>query len=134
MNIGQKINLLFERSGYKNYADWGKAMGLPGDWLLDMKKKETIKTVDVTRLITIAEFNQITLDELLKDDTGNYIIDTKNDLEDNDILKMLVKIQNQLQENEENEVKFNGFAMSKESIEITYDAVDILKGLIRDNL
>jgi hypothetical protein len=134
MNIGQKINLLFERSDYKNYADWGKAMGLPGDWLLDMKKKETIKTVDVTRLITIAEFNQITLDELLKDDTGNYIIDTKNDLEDNDILKMLVKIQNQLQENEENEVKFNGFAMSKESIEITYDAVDILKGLIRDNL
>lgn len=134
MNIGQKINLLFERSGYKNYADWGKAMGLPGDWLLDMKKKETIKTVDVTRLITIAEFNQITLDELLKDDTGNYIIDTKNDLEDNDILKMLVKIQNQLQENEENEAKFNGFAMSKESIEITYDAVDILKGLIRDNL
>ena len=99
-----------------------------------MKKKETIKTVDVTRLITIAEFNQITLDELLKDDTGNYIIDTKNDLENNDILKMLVKIQNQLQENEENEVKFNGFAMSKESIEITYDAVDILKGLIRDNL
>ena len=134
MNIGQKINLLFERSGYKNYADWGKAMGLPGDWLLDMKKKETIKTVDVTRLITIAEFNQITLDELLKDDTGNYIIDTKNDLEDNDILKMLVKIQNQLQENEENEVKFNGFAMSKESIEITYDAIDILKGLIRDSL
>lgn len=130
MNIGQKINLLFERSGYKNYADWGKAMGLPGDWLLDMKKKESIKTVDITRLIVIAEYNNITIDELLKDN-GNYVIDTKSDLGDNDICVMLNQIQNTLQENE---VKFNGFAMNKECKDIAYDTVDIIKGLIRSNL
>lgn len=131
MNIGQKINLLFERSGYKNYADWGKAMGLPGDWLLDMKKKETIKTVDVTRLITIAEFNQITIDELLKDNKGNYVIDINSNLGDNDICRMLNQIQEQLQENE---IKFNGFAMNRESKNITFDAIDVLKGLIKSNL
>jgi len=131
MNIGQKINTLFERSGYKNYADWGKAMGLPGDWLLDMKKKDTIKTVDITRLITIANYNQISIDELLKDNDGNYIIDMQNDLDDNDIYRMLNEIQNQLQENE---VNFNGFSMNQQSKDIAYDAIEVLKGLIKSNL
>ena len=131
MNIGQKINLLFERSGYKNYADWGKAMGLPGDWLLDMKKKETIKTVDITRLIVIAEYNQITLDELLKDDNGNFVIDNKEDLADNDICRMLDQIQTELQNDD---VRFNGLAMSKDCKDIALNTIDVIKGLIRSNL
>lgn len=131
MNIGQKINLLFERSGYKNYADWGKAMGIPGDWLLDMKKKETVKAVDITRLIVIAEYNQITIDELLKDNDGNYVVDMRDDLVDNDIYTMLNQIQTELQNDD---VKFNGFVMNKECKEIAFDAVEVLKGLIRSNL
>jgi hypothetical protein len=131
MNIGQKINQLFERSGYKNYADWGKAMGLPGDWLLDLKKKDTIKTVDITRLIIIAEYNQITLDELLKDKNGNYVIDMMTDLADNDICKMLNEIQNEIQKTE---VKFNGFILNKNGKEVAYDVIDVIKGLIRSNL
>lgn len=131
MNIGKKINVLFERSGYKNYTDWGKAMGLPGDWLLDMKKKDTIKTVDITRLIVIAQYNQITLDELLKDDTDNYIIDINDNLEDNDIGNMLNQIQLQLQGDK---VKFNGFLMNENSKEIAIDAINVLKGLIQSML
>lgn len=133
MNIGKKINTLFERSGYKSYADWGKAMGLPGDWLLDMKKRDTIKTIDITRLITIAEYNQITLDELLKDNDGNYVVDMQSDLADNDIYKMLNQIQERLQL-QEDDIKFNGFAINKESKEIVFDAIDVLKGLIKSNL
>jgi hypothetical protein len=131
MNIGEKINILFERSGYKNYADWGKAMGLPGDWLLDLKKRDTIKTIDITRLIIIAEYNHISIDELLKDNDGNYVIDTKSDLADNDINKMLNQIQGQLQNTE---VYFNGFVMGQPSKDIAFDAVDILKGLIKSSL
>jgi len=131
MNIGQKINLLFDRSGYKNYADWGKAMGLPGDWLLDMKKKETIKTVDITRLITIAEYNQITIDELLKDNDGNYIIDMESELSDNDIYRMLNQIQAELQNDD---IKFNGFAMNNNCKNMTIDTIDVIKGLIKSNL
>ncbi|MFA7157436.1 MAG: hypothetical protein WC123_07090 [Bacilli bacterium] len=130
MNIGQKINILFERSGYKNYADWGKAMGLPSDWLLDLKKKDTIKTIDITRLIVIADYNQITLDELLKDN-GNYIVDMMTDLPDNDIYKLLNQIQIKLQKTE---VKFNGYIMNKNGKDVAYDAIDVLKGLIRSNL
>lgn len=133
MNIGQKINKLFERSGYKNYADWGKAMGLPGDWLNDMKKRDTVKTIDITRLITIAEYNQITIDELLKDNNGNYVVDMQSDLADNDIYKMLNQIQERLQL-QEDDIKFNGFAINKESKEIVFDAIDVLKGLIKSNL
>ncbi len=131
MNIGQKINLLFERSGYKNFADWGKAMGIPGDWLLDMKKKETIKTVDITRLIIIAEYNQITIDELLKDNDGYYVIDMQSDLPDNDIYNMLNQIQTELQKDN---VKFNGCPMNKDCKDITNDTIDVLRGLIKSNL
>lgn len=131
MNIGQKIAKLYERSGYKNYADWGKAMNLPGDWLLDMKKKETIKTVDITRLITIAEYNQITIDELLKDNDGNYVIDMRSELADNDIYIMLNQIQTELQKDD---IKFNGYTMNSNCKDITFDTIDVLKGLIKSNL
>lgn len=127
MNIGQKINLLFERSDYKNYADWGRAMNLSGDWLNDMKKKDTIKTVDITKLIIFTEFNHITLEELLKNDRS---IDFNDDLPDNDIKQMLNKIQIQLKD----ESKFENFIMNEASKEITYDAIDVLKGLIKSNL
>lgn len=130
MNIGQKINTLYERSGYKNYADWGKAMGIPGDWLNDLKKKTTIKTVDIERLITIAKYNQVTIDWLLADD-NNYGIDINTNLADNDIIKMLSEIQKQLQETE---VKFNGFAMRQGCKDITSDAIDVLKQIIQNNL
>jgi hypothetical protein len=131
MNIGEKINLLFERSGFKNYADWGKAMGISGDWLLELRKKDTIKTVDISRLIIIVDYNNITLDELLKDDDGNYIIDIKNDLPENDIGKMIDNIQEQLKSNE---IKFYGYSMNKECIMLALDGLDILKGIIKANL
>lgn len=130
MNIGQRINTLFERSGYKNYADWGKAMNLSGDWLLDMKKKDIIKTVDITRLITIAEYNHISLDWLLSD-SDNSFVDIQTELPDNDIGVMFNQIQKQLQEDE---VRFNGFPMNDDCKEIAFDSIDILKGLIKSNL
>jgi hypothetical protein len=132
MNIGEKIQLLFKRSGYKNYADWGRAMGLPGDWLNELKKKVTIKIIDIERIIKIANYNQVSIDWLLKDhNDDNYIIDNRNDLADNDIINMLNQIQNQLK-NED--VKFNGYVMNEESKQLTCDAIDILKGLVRNNL
>lgn len=132
MNIGEKINTLFERSGYKNYADWGKAMGLPGDWLNELKKKVTVKIIDIERIIKIANYNQVSIDWLLKDhNDDNYIIDNREDLEDNDIISMLNQIQNELKNND---VKFNGYVMNEESKQLTCDAIDILKGLVRNNL
>jgi hypothetical protein len=128
MNIGQKIETLFQKSEYKNYADWGRAMNLSGDWLLDMKKKDIVKTVDITKLIIFTEFNHITLEELLKNDR---LIDLNDNLPDNDIKQMLNKIQTQLNEDDS---KFENFIMNETSKQLTYDAIDVLKGLIKDNL
>jgi hypothetical protein len=131
MNIGQKIEILFQRSGFKNYKEWGEAIGLSGDWLLDMKKKDTIKTVDITRLITIVDYHQVTLDWLFKDEDDNYVIDIENNLTDNDISKLLSDIQTELQKDE---AKFNNYPLSKESKQLAFDAIDVLKGLIKSNL
>jgi hypothetical protein len=106
-------------------------MGVPGDWLLDLKKKDVIKFIDITRLIVIADYNQVTLDWLVMDDNGNFVVDTKNDLPDNDINIMLNKVQIELQESE---VKFNGFTINKDCKDIANDAIDVLKGLIKNNL
>ncbi len=130
MDIGQKINKLFEKSGYKNYADWGRAMNLPGDWLLDMKKKDSIEIGNVKRLIILAEYNHITLEELLKNDR---LVDINDNLPDNDIRKMLDRVQSQLLP-QENESKFDNIIMSDQSKEIAFDTIDILKGLIKSNL
>lgn len=128
MNIGQKIEILFQKSEYKNYADWGRAMNLPGDWLNDMKKKDIVKTVDINKLIIFTEFNHITLEELLKNDR---LIDLNDNLPDNDIKQMLNKIQIQLNEDES---RFENYIINETCKEITYDAIDVLKGLIKDNL
>lgn len=131
MNIGQKINMLFERSGYKNYKEWGKAMGLPGDWLLDMNKKETLDIVNIARLQVIADYNQMSVDELLKDNHGNSVLDKKRKLPDNDIVVLLDQLQTELKKDD---VKFNGFTMNQDCKNITFDAVQVLKGLIKSNL
>ena len=131
MNIGEKISLLKDSCGFKNYVDYGKAVGLSGDWLLELSKKESVKSIDITRLIKIAELHEITLDELLKDENGNYVIDIKEDLPKSDVGKMVDCIQKQL---EENEVKFDGCLMNKECIELAKDGLEVLKGLIKSNL
>jgi len=128
MNIGEKINKLFEQSGYKTYADWGRAMDLPGDWLLDMKKKDNIEIGNIKRLIIFAEFNHITLEELLK---NKRVVDKNELLPDNDIYSMLNQIQIELQNDD---VKYNNYPMNKDCKNIAFDAIDVIKGLIRSNL
>jgi hypothetical protein len=132
MNIGKKINQLFEHSGYRNFKGWGEAMGLPGDWLLDMAKKETLDMVNINRLQIIADYNQITIDELLKDNDGNSVLDKKRKLPDNDIKKILDGIQSEFKKDEE--IRFNGFIMDQKCKDIAFDAIDVLKGLIKTNL
>jgi|GEM_PF-3568598 len=131
MNFGEKVNMLFERSGCKNYKEWGEAIGLPGDWLLDMKKKDTLDIVNIARLQIIADYNQMTLDELLKDDDGNSVLDKKRKLPDNDIYKMLDQLQSELKKDD---IKFNGYTMNQDCKDITIDTIDVLKGLIQSNL
>ncbi len=132
MNIGEKISMLKDSLGFKSYTEYGKAVDLPGDWLLQLSKKEVVTTVDVTRLIKIAGYHNISLDQLLGVNEGgeNNTINLKKDLPDNDIFKMIEDIQIELKDN----AKFMGYEMNKECKNIAFDSLEILKGLIKSNL
>jgi len=92
MNIGEKIFQLKESMGFKNYAEYGKAIGLPRDWLLELSKKDSIQTIDITRLIKITEYHKITLDDLLKDNEDNLVVDIKSNLPENNIGKLIIGV------------------------------------------
>ena len=131
MTIGEKITLLKESARFKNYQDFGKAVGLSGDWLLDLSKKQEVTTIDITRLIKIADYFNVTLDWLLKDNDNDYIIDVKKDLAEDDIGIMLDNVQNKINEGN---AKFYGYSMGNEASKLANDAIDIIKKLIKQNL
>lgn len=135
MNIGEKIQKLKESMNFKDYQEFGKAVGLPGDWIKDaLSKKESITTVDITRLIKIAEYFNVTLDWLLKDNNEwviKYKEGFKEGLTSDDIGIMLDEIDNKLCETNN---KFYGYNMNKDTIILCKDALDEVKKLIKDNL
>lgn len=131
MTIGQKIGMLKNNSGYKNYQELGKVIGVSGDWLNDLSKKDNITTIDITRLIKIAEYFNISLDWLLKDENDNYVVDIQQGLSENDIGIMIDKVQEKIAEGNN---QLYGIAMTKESEQIAVDALDIVKNLIKQNL
>ena len=130
MNIGKKISFIKENMGYKNYQEFGKAVGLPGDWLVDLSKKETVQTVDVTRLIVIVKFFDVTLDWLLEDEKEDTPI-AKSNLPDDDIGIMLDNIKIKIKEGKDN--KFYGCSMHKVS-QLAYDSIETIIKLIKSNL
>lgn len=128
MEFGDKLDILRERADCKNYADFGKKLGLPGDWLLELRKRKDFKTVNLERLMVIADYFHITLDQLLRDSEDNYVINTKEGLNDNDIGVMLNKIQDQLKQDNN---RFYDIEMNSELSQITIDALDVVKQLIK---
>jgi len=131
MAIGEKIALLKESAGFKNYQEFGKAVGLSGDWLLDLSKKQDVSTIDITRLIKIADYFNVSLDWLLKDNDNNYVIDVKKDLAEDDIGVMIDNIKDKISEGN---AKFYGYFMNNEVSKLANDAIDIIKKLIKQNL
>ena len=99
--------------------------------MLDLSKKQNVSTIDITRLIKIADYFNITLDWLLKDNDNNYIIDVKKDLAEDDIGIMLDNIQNKINEGN---AKFYGYFMGNEASKLANDAIDVVKKLIKQNL
>jgi transcriptional regulator with XRE-family HTH domain len=130
LNIGKKIQTLRESMGFKNYQEFGKAIGLPGDWLQELSKRDSITNIDITRLIKIADYFNISVDWLLQD-TTEQSVNIGEGLPDDDIGKMLDNIQKQL---ESGANKFNGYIMNNEVIKLSIDAIDEIKKIIKENL
>jgi transcriptional regulator with XRE-family HTH domain len=131
MNIGKKIASLKENLGFKNYAEFGKAIGLSGDWLLELSKKETVSTIDVSRLIVIADYAHISLDYLLRDSEDAGTICKQGELAEDDTGVMLDRVQDQLKEDD---LMFYGFCIGKDVSKLAIDAIDVVKMLIKQNI
>lgn len=98
MNYGEKLTKLKDSTGIKHWTKYGETIGVPGEWLAEQAKKDSVQTIDISRLVKIVEYHQISLDYLLKDDTEESSINKNDNLEDDDILVMIENIQNQLLE------------------------------------
>ncbi len=129
MNIGQKITLLKDGAGFKNYKEFGDFVGLSNDWCLELSKKQEITSIDVTRLMLIATKFNVSIDWLLADIDGEDISSNEQFPED-DIASMLNKIQSKIA----NGSSFEGTPISKDISKLAYDGIDVVKKLIRQNL
>jgi hypothetical protein len=131
MNYGQKLTKLKDSLGITHWTKYGEIVGIPGTWLADQSKKDSVQIVDIPRLIKIVEYHQISLDYLLRDTSEDISIEKNDDLSDDDILKIIEKIKEQVKEKD---VRFNGFLMSEVCKNITVDSLEILEGIIKNNL
>ena len=129
MNIGQKVSLLKEGAGFKNYKEFGDYVGLSNDWCLELSKKQEVTTVDISRLMRIASKFNVTIDWLLSNIDCEDIQD-KHFPED-DIISMLGKIQDKITNKDSS---FEGTPLNKEVTKLAQDSIDVVKKLIRQNL
>ena len=128
MNIGQKITLLKEGAGFKNYKEFGDYVGLSNDWCLELSKKQEVTTIDITRLIIISKKFNVSIDWLLADIDDEDIQDKQ--LPEDDIASMLGRIQDKINKDS----SFEGTSLNKEVAKLAYDSIDVVKKLIRQNL
>ena len=130
MNIGKKIVALKEGSGFKNYQEFGAAVGINGDWINELSKKDIIQTVDITRLIKICDYFNVTLEWLLSD-KNNCTFSLMEGVAFDDICNMLNQIEVRLKGRNN---AFNGCPMNEHSVELAKESVGIIKALIKQNL
>jgi hypothetical protein len=129
MNIGERISLYKERLGFRNYAEFSKAVGLKNDWLLETSKKSEIKVVDIGNLIKLSEYLQISIDELVKDDTPVEEITTIDNEKISDKLKEIIFILDN-----EDEVRLDGQLLNDKAKQVFKDGLEVCKQLTRQYL
>lgn len=127
MNIGEKIVILKESAGFKNYKEFGDFVGLPNDWCLELSKRTEVTNIDITRLQRIAYKFNVTIDWLLSETDGEIKLDK---LPEDDVSTMLDKLKEKITEG----VKFEGTIIAKDTEELIHDSIDVIKILIRHNL
>lgn len=130
MAIGQKIALLKDSKGFKNYQKFGEAVGVPGDWLNELSKKDEISTVDINRLLKISQYFNLSLDWFFIED-DKCIIEKPENLTEDDIGVMLNQIQDKV---EMGNSKFYGYVVKKDLEDLIIESVNIVKEIIKTNL
>jgi hypothetical protein len=134
LNIGEKISLYKERLGFKNYAEFSKAAGLQSDWLLETSKKTEVKFIDISNLIKLSRYLNITVDQLIKDDiqlSDIQSVEVKHIVECDDIGIVIDELITLL---DSENIKMYGSELPKQSKEIGKASLDVVKTLIKQYL
>jgi len=135
MNVGEKICLYKERLNFRDYQEFGRAVGISGNWINETSKKSEIKQInDLGYLVKLCKFLGITIDEFLKDDK----IETDESIESNIIdvnsEDIGVLINNMIVLLERDGIKIDGMLMSDKSKEICVDSLGVVKTLVKQHL
>lgn len=129
MTIGEKVTLLKDRLGFKDFQAFGKWTGINGSWLLDQSKKTELITANIDLYKKLAIACNISLDWLLLDDISECVIPVTN-LDSNDLLYKL----NEIQQGISTETTFNGIQLNDKQKELVVDGIDVLKQLINSGI
>ena len=133
MNVGEKICLYKERLNFRDYQEFGRAVGISGNWINETSKKSEIKQInDLGYLVKLCGFLGITIDEFLKDDK----IETDESIESNiiDSEDIGVLINNMIILLGRDGIKIDGMLMSDKSKEICVDSLAVVKTLVKQHL
>jgi DNA-binding Xre family transcriptional regulator len=68
MNVGEKVSLYKDKLGFKNYQEFGKTVGVSGDWINELSKKDEIKFIDMNNLTKLCSYLNVTIDQLVRND------------------------------------------------------------------
>lgn len=135
MNIGEKISLYKDKLGFKNYQDFGKAVGVNGSWLLELSKKTEVSFIDLNNLLKICRYLGITIDQLVNDDhivLSNKTIEVTNINANCDDIGVIIDEIEELLSKEG--IKIDGMLMNEKSKEICKHSLEVVKTLTRQHL
>lgn len=137
MNIGGKIALYKDKLGHKNYAEFGKAAGLNGNWINDLSKREEIKQInDMSSLIKLCRYLDITIDQLVINDDAK--VDEFNTVEINNIDNNCDDIGTLINETiiflDKQPIKMDGMLLNNEAKQTCKDALMVVKTLTKQYL
>jgi len=135
MNVGEKISLYKERLNFRDYQEFGRAVGISGNWINETSKKSEIKQInDLGYLVKLCGFLGITIDEFLRDD----IIETDESIElniiDANTEDIGILLNNMILLLGKQGIKIDGALMNDKSKEICIDSLAVVKTLVKQHL
>jgi len=135
MNVGEKIRLYKERLAFKDYQEFGRAVGISGNWINETSKKSEIKQVnDLGYLVKLCGFLGITIDEFLRDDKIETDELKELDIVDVNSEDIGILINNMIVLLGRDGIKIDGMLMSDKSKEICVDGLAVVKTLVKQHL
>jgi len=135
MNVGEKICLYKERLNFRDYQEFGRAVGISGNWINETSKKSEIKQInDLGYLVKLCGFLGITIDEFLRDD----VIETDESIEpkiiDVNSEDIGILLNNMILLLGREGIKIDGALMNDKSKEICIDSLAVVRTLVKQHL